>query len=96
MKTLYNAQLINKELISNCNFPPTDIHQTKDEIVILKHKLEQAAKLGNIEKQKCKLYFQDNEGVKLVETTVWAACEKNIVIKYGICIPIRRIIDIEY
>jgi hypothetical protein len=50
MKNLYTAQLINKELISNCNFPTADIHQTNDELVILKHKLEQAAKLGNIEK----------------------------------------------
>jgi hypothetical protein len=96
METLQQAVQITKEQIQDCLFPTQDLHQNNEELNLLKIKLDHAAKLGNNFKSKCKLYFMDNDGLKVVETTIWASCEKNIIIKYGIMIPIRRILDVKF
>jgi uncharacterized protein (UPF0248 family) len=38
----------------------------------------------------------DAEGLKQVETTIWATGEKNIVLKHGMTIPIHRIVDVSF
>ena len=43
---------------------------------------------------KIKIVFKDESGLKSVFTTIWATGEKNIVLKRGVIIPIRRIVDV--
>ena len=89
------ALLIQKEEITQLKFPGDEVLSNEADKIILRKKLEQATTLGNIEHNKIKIYFKDVEGLKKVETTIWATGEKNIILKQGITIPIKRIVDIE-
>jgi uncharacterized protein (UPF0248 family) len=40
--------------------------------------------------------FEDDQGRKMIETTIWATGEKNIVLKHGMTIPIHRIVEISF
>jgi len=58
--------------------------------------MDQATRLGNSEHGKCRILFLDDEGLKAVETTIWAYDPVNIVLKYGMTIPVARVVSIEY
>lgn len=85
---------IEKEDIRGLKFPHNDVLSTKDEIKIRNSELERAMKLGNIEHNKIKIVFEDSEGIKTVETTVWAVTDSRVILKQGILIPINRIYEI--
>ncbi len=83
--------LVEKESIVNCTFNnKLDIVQQND----LQKKIEDATILGNAHHSKVSIIFQDDESVKRVDTTIWAAGSKFICLKGGIWIPINRIIEI--
>ena len=83
--------LVEKESIVNCTFNnKLDIVQQND----LQKKIEDATILGNAHHSKVSIIFQDDESVKRVDTTIWAAGTKFICLKGGIWIPINRIIEI--
>lgn len=96
MSTTLTPELIEKESIPSLHFPNEDVLTSKDEKNILIRKLQNATTLGNIEHNKCKIIFKDSEGVKAVETTIWATADKNIVLKQGVVIPIHRILDVRF
>lgn len=82
---------IEKELIPSLSF--------KDASVIEQHpdltkQLKKAMTLGNTHKRKVKIVFQDDEGVKKVDTTLWASGSKFVCLKGGVWIPINRLIEI--
>ncbi|HET6244148.1 MAG: hypothetical protein H0V01_07220 [Bacteroidetes bacterium] len=83
--------LVQKEDISNLLFPAKEVLSSGDDIKIRRSDLERATKLGNAERGKIKIIFEDKEGIKKVETTIWATTEKNIILKGGVFIPIHRI-----
>lgn len=87
--------LIEKENIRGLKFPENDVLSSKDEIKIRNADLERAMKLGNLEHNKIKIVFEDSEGVKQVETTVWGVTDKRVILKQGILIPIHRIHEIK-
>jgi hypothetical protein len=86
------AELIEKEEISNYKFAPSDQTISSE----LKIKLANAEKLGNAFKSKAILTFQTEDGIKKVETTVWAVSEKFIQLKNDVHRPIASLIDIDY
>lgn len=88
--------LIEKEQVAHLRFPPIEIARTKEEKNSLMEKLRQATILGNIDHSKIRIIFDDAEGRKMIETTIWATGDKNIVIKQGMTIPIHRIVDINF
>ena len=96
MEKTFTAKLIPKEEVANLKFPRAEISKTNEQVAALRKKLEQATALGNIEHAKIKIVFEDQEGPKMVETTIWATGEKNIVLKQGMTIPINRIVDIDF
>ncbi|HXB11750.1 MAG TPA: hypothetical protein VNZ45_07175, partial [Bacteroidia bacterium] len=53
--------------------------------------IEKAIRLGNMFKGKVKIVFEDSEGMKMVETTVWSLTDKNVLLKNGIPLPIHRV-----
>jgi uncharacterized protein (UPF0248 family) len=96
MENISTPVIIAKETISGLRFPAEELKRTKEERAELLNKLKMATTLGNIDQSKCRIIFRDDEGLKVVETTIWATGEKNIVLKHGMTIPIHRIVDINF
>lgn len=90
------ATLIPKEEVATLKFPSGEVLISQEERDKLFEKLKQATVLGNIDHSKIRIIFEDDRGKKMIETTIWATGEKNIVLKHGMTIPIRRILDISF
>ena len=82
---------IEKENIQSLIFPKTDVLIDKDAIYQRNNDLTRAQSLGNLEHSKIKIFFEDNQSKKMVETTVWAVTDNSVVLKQGTGIPITRI-----
>lgn len=83
--------IVEKESIPEFHFPKTEVLSDVDEKKIRQLAMQRAIKLGNNQKRKVKIIFEDDQGIKKVETTIWAVTEKNILLKRGVAIPINRI-----
>ena len=88
------ATLIEKEKIDKLIFPKGEVLGSKEAIKIRSIKLENATRLGNIEHYKVKIIFGADEGLMMVNTTVWAITNNHVSLKGGITIPINRIYEI--
>ncbi len=84
--------VIKKELILNLSF--IEDKSTVEQHPNLMQQILNATLLGNNEHKKVKIIFKDDNGVKLVETTIWASGQKFICLKGGLWIPIHRILEI--
>ncbi len=82
---------IEKENIRALQFPSTDVLEDASEKAQRESELNRAMALGNLEHSKIRIYFEDNHSKKVVETTVWAVTDHQVVLKQGIGIPINRI-----
>jgi hypothetical protein len=82
---------IEKENIEGLKFPNQDVLNSPDEIKKRQSDLERALSLGNIEQIKIKIFFEDTQSPKYVETTVWGVTDKRVILKQGLVIPINRI-----
>ncbi len=83
--------IVSKESIPELTFPNTEVLENKEAIAQRQNELERATTLGNVEHSKIKIIFEDDKGLKQVETTIWATTDKRIIIKGGVVIPINRI-----
>jgi hypothetical protein len=90
-----DAQLVQKEEVANFTFPAQEVELTEDEISLLNFAFDRAITLGNLEHHKVKIYFSDDKGLKVVDTTIWAVTEKYAVLKQGVVIPKHRIHKLE-
>ena len=86
--------LIDKEAIEGLHFPNEEVLTSKESIIRRNDELDKAGMLGNMDHVKVKIVFEDTEGLKQVETTVWAVTKEAVVLKQGMTIPIRRIHEI--
>lgn len=84
-------ETIEKESITELRFPLTDVLTDKDAKKLRDSELQRALLLGNIEHSKIKIYFEDIDSKKMVETTVWGLTDNRVILKKGIGIPINRI-----
>lgn len=82
---------IEKENIAPLNFPKTDVLDDDNEMKMRISEINRALALGNLEHSKIKIFFEDSESKRIVNTTVWAVTDKNVVLKQGVLIPINRI-----
>lgn len=82
---------IEKEMISGLKFPDNDVLTDKEAIEQRTSDLTRALSLGNLEQTKIKIYFEDSNSCKEVETTVWGVTDKRVILKQGIVIPIHRV-----
>jgi uncharacterized protein (UPF0248 family) len=89
------ATIIPKEHIPALRFPRQPVHLSDDQRSSILHGLQHAMRLGNAERGKCRIVFQDDEGLKAVETTIWTYDPQNIVLKYGTTIPVSRVVSID-
>jgi hypothetical protein len=86
-----NFEPIEKESIQSLKFPNAEVLQDNEAIYQRKNDLNRAQSLGNLEHSKIRIYFEDNQSKKMVETTVWAVTDNRVVLKQGVGIPINRI-----
>lgn len=82
---------IAKENMRGLRFPEVEVLQSEAKCIERSEALHRATHLGNLEKQKVHIYFEDDSGVKKVHTTIWAFTEKKIILKAGLSIPICRV-----
>lgn len=87
--------LVEKEAVANFHFPIENVLVREEDIKLLKRQLERANALGNIEHQKVKIYFIDDEHKKVVHTTIWGITDTAILLKKNVILPIRRIVKLE-
>ena len=84
-------EIIEKENIQSLKFPNSDVLKDNDAIYQRQNDLNRAQTLGNLEHSKIRIFFEDNQSKKVVETTVWAVTDNRVVLKQGVGIPINRI-----
>lgn len=82
---------IPKEIINHLRFPTGDVLNNEEDKEVRKRDLMRALALGNLEHHKITTYFEDGEGLKYVNTTYWGVTEDNVILKYGMILPICRI-----
>lgn len=90
------TSLVAKENISQYLFPKDDVLSNPEKRKERYKRAERAMKLGNTRKSKVRIFFEDNEGIKTVETTVWGVTEENLLLKKTTLIPLRRIHQIKF
>lgn len=87
---------IAKEDIKFLNFKNVTSTHSSIERRRLVSDLEKAMLLGNGENHvKVKIAFESNQGLKMVETTVWAVDNEEVTLKSGILIPVQAIQSVE-
>jgi len=86
---------IEKEAIADLKFPADEILKDAEAIKARTIELERALKLGNLEKFKINIVFEDQHGVKQVNTTIWGVTDKRVILKQGVVIPINRIHEVK-
>jgi len=84
-------ETIEKECINSLKFPSADVLQDNSAISQRYSDLNRALSLGNLEHSKTRIFFEDNQSKKVVETTVWAVTDDVVILKKGVGIPINRI-----
>ena len=84
-----------KENVSGLKFPHHEVLKSSEAISTRQFHLEKALKLGNIENHKIKIIFEDTEGLKQVETTIWGVTDKRVILKQGVLIPISCIHELK-
>ena len=85
---------IEKEVITELSFKDEEILTCNTKIKSRTDNLYNAMILGNGQRNKVKIVFDSHEGLKQVETTIWATTEKNIILKGGVVIPVNSIRDV--
>ena len=81
-------QIVQKEVIPQLKFHRETKIKQQDGLM---ESLMEATKLGNLHQGKVAIIFEDDEGIKQVETTIWATGLKYICLKGGMWLPIGSI-----
>ncbi len=85
---------IEKEEVQFLKFPKEDVLSDKTAQKQRCQLLKTAMKLGNLEHQKVQVLFQDNQGLKRIETTIWGVTDKSVILKQSIILPVQRILAV--
>jgi hypothetical protein len=92
MDNVLSPMLVEKEDIQNMSFErPLKLPQDPD----IHRKISDAMLLGNTYHTKVSIVFCDDEGLKRVNTTIWANGNRFICLKDGAWLPVDHILEIE-
>ena len=83
--------LVEKETIPSLTF--NDKSKVKQH-PNLRKQIDKATILGNTHRRKVSIVFQDDIGMKRVDTTIWASGSKFVCLKGGVWIPINGLKEI--
>lgn len=84
-----------KENLAGMIFPSGEVLPLRKQQAERKKLLERAIDFGNYAQYKVAILFEDNEGPKRVETTIWDMDDKNIYLKNRITVPLHRILEVK-
>ena len=96
--TLVNPSVpstIEKEYIASLHFPPQEVLDSTEDIERRNADVMQGSVVGNGYRSKVSIHFKDAEGLKKVETTIWAVNGQRVILKNNMTIPLHRIIKVE-
>lgn len=88
-----NALTIEKEVMNTLHFPKEDVLETSEDKQRRRQSLRRASILGNLERTKMRIKFKDNEGLKEVNTTIWAVTPNYIILKGARLLPLHRVLS---
>jgi hypothetical protein len=86
--------LIEKEAVRKLTFPNAEVLSSREDRRRRDIELNRALVLGNMDRSKVRIIFSDDEGKKMIETTIWAVTPERIILKSGMMIPVNRIHEI--
>ncbi|WP_378188280.1 hypothetical protein ACE939_07420 [Aquimarina sp. W85] len=89
-----NVSIVEKEQIKFLKFPKEEVLKKRKDQIDRILDLQRALSLGNLEHQKVKILFMDDEGSKKVETTIWGITDTAVILKESTVIPMERILKI--
>jgi hypothetical protein len=85
---------IEKDLLPTLRFPQDEVLTDPAQLTQRRIEAQRAVKLGNNYKGKVRIVFEDNDSIKMVETTIWGVTGKYLILKSGMLIPIKRVHEI--
>lgn len=88
MNVSTNPERIAREIIPNLRCINSEVLECAEAYLQRKLSLQRAAQMSHTFYTKAKITFVTEEGIKEVITTIWAATDKNIILKGGISIPV--------
>ncbi|GAA4497793.1 hypothetical protein GCM10023172_13300 [Hymenobacter ginsengisoli] len=95
--TDHPVETIEKEVIPNLRFAPTDVLADQAQLDRRRTDAERAARLGNAYHGKLDIFFQTADGqTKRVQTAVWAAHPGYLTLKAGIMLPLRAVLGFDF
>lgn len=96
MDTLEKIYPTKKEFLYTLRFPDEDVIKNQQEKELRLHSINRAMRLGNVVKNKVRIYFKDSlNRVIFVYTTVWGVTKNDVILKKGVTLPIKRIIQVD-
>ncbi|GGG19354.1 hypothetical protein GCM10011344_20010 [Dokdonia pacifica] len=96
MDTLEKIYPTKKEFLYTLKFPDEDVIKNQQEKELRLHSINRAMRLGNVVKNKVRIYFRDSlDRVIFVYTTVWGVTKNDVILKKGVTLPIKRIIHVD-
>lgn len=96
MDTLEKIYPTKKEFLYTLKFPDEDVITSSYEKELRLQAIYRAMRLGNVLKNKVHIYFKDSlERVITIHTTIWGVTKNDIILKKGVTIPIKRIIQVD-
>ncbi len=91
-----HPSVIDKAFVSGLKFPQSDVLTSQELRNKRRADAERAMLLGNNYKCKVKIVFEDNSGIKEIETTIWSVTEKYILLKTSMQIPLHRVLEVKF
>ena len=89
--------LIQKEALKSVNFQKTDVIQIQALRLNRYNNLNRALILGNLYHPKVSIIFKTGDGsLQKVVTTIWAVSDDFILLKGGIFVPVKAILELEF
>ena len=96
MSTLTTTRFIEKERISELDFPSADVLDSSEKRIFRLKNLQQACEYGNIAQHKVEILFEDSLGKKKVETTLWEVTDDPVFLKHNVIVPVNRIWSVRF
>lgn len=96
MITNNSSQLVSKEHLQYLKFTKEETLTSKRKRSLRAYYLERAAQLGNLLKNKVRIYFINNKNELMhVNTTIWAVTTDFVILKKGVTIPKSSIVYVD-
>ncbi len=85
-----------KEFLYALRFTQEDVIKTRQEKELRLYAINRAMRSGNAVKNKVRIYFKDSlNRVLFIYTTIWGVTKNDVILKKGVTIPIKSIIEVD-